>query len=135
MPDSTEHAVPESDLPAEEGVVAPAAAATRKRPKPGERRVQILQTLAAMLEQPGAERITTAALAAALQVSEAALYRHYIRTVTELGTWFSNHGLDHTRCQAALAFPAAQPAARASVEQHRDLAARFDVDVIEFPRP
>jgi TetR/AcrR family transcriptional regulator len=49
----------------------------RKRPKPGERRVQILQTLAAMLEQPGAERITTAALAARLSVSEAALYRHF----------------------------------------------------------
>jgi TetR/AcrR family transcriptional regulator len=51
--------------------------ATRKRPKPGERRVQILQALAAMLEQPGAERITTAALAARLSVSEAALYRHF----------------------------------------------------------
>ena len=50
---------------------------TRKRPKPGERRVQILQTLASMLEQPGAERITTAALAARLSVSEAALYRHF----------------------------------------------------------
>jgi TetR/AcrR family transcriptional regulator len=53
------------------------AAPTRKRPKPGERRVQILQALAAMLEQPGAERITTAALAARLEVSEAALYRHF----------------------------------------------------------
>lgn len=52
-------------------------AAPRKRPKPGERRVQILQTLAAMLQQPGAERITTAALAARLEVSEAALYRHF----------------------------------------------------------
>ncbi|MDM0090048.1 MULTISPECIES: nucleoid occlusion factor SlmA [unclassified Variovorax] len=49
----------------------------RKRPKPGERRVQILQTLAAMLERPGAERVTTAALAAQLDVSEAALYRHF----------------------------------------------------------
>lgn len=49
----------------------------RKRPKPGERRVQILHTLATMLEQPGAERITTAALAAKLEVSEAALYRHF----------------------------------------------------------
>jgi TetR/AcrR family transcriptional regulator len=49
----------------------------RKRPRPGERRVQILQTLAGMLEQPGAERITTAALAAKLDVSEAALYRHF----------------------------------------------------------
>ena len=56
---------------------AEAAPAARKRPRPGERREQILQTLAAMLEQPGSERITTAALAARLQVSEAALYRHF----------------------------------------------------------
>ena len=56
---------------------ASAAAPARKRPKPGERRVQILQALAAMLEQPGAERVTTAALAARLDVSEAALYRHF----------------------------------------------------------
>ena len=53
------------------------AVATRKRPKPGERRVQILQVLAEMLQQPGAERVTTAALAARLAVSEAALYRHF----------------------------------------------------------
>ncbi|MBP6854259.1 MAG: nucleoid occlusion factor SlmA [Rhodoferax sp.] len=53
------------------------APAQRKRPRPGERRVQILEALAAMLEQPGAERITTAALAARLEVSEAALYRHF----------------------------------------------------------
>jgi len=51
--------------------------AARKRPKPGERRVQILHTLAGMLEQPGSERVTTAALAARLSVSEAALYRHF----------------------------------------------------------
>ena len=53
------------------------ALVARKRPKPGERRVQILQALATMLEQPGSERITTAALAARLDVSEAALYRHF----------------------------------------------------------
>ncbi len=52
-------------------------AVVRKRPKPGERRVQILQALATMLEQPGSERITTAALAARLDVSEAALYRRF----------------------------------------------------------
>ena len=45
--------------------------------KPGERRLQILQKLAAMLENPRAERVTTAALAARLGVSEAALYRHF----------------------------------------------------------
>jgi TetR/AcrR family transcriptional regulator len=49
----------------------------RKRPKPGERRIQILQMLASMLEQPGSDRITTAALAGKLEVSEAALYRHF----------------------------------------------------------
>ena len=62
----------------EESVVAtPVQTAVRKRPRPGERRVQILQALAAMLQQPGGERITTAALAARLEVSEAALYRHF----------------------------------------------------------
>ena len=45
--------------------------------KPGERRLQILQTLASMLENPRGEKVTTAALAARLDVSEAALYRHF----------------------------------------------------------
>jgi TetR/AcrR family transcriptional regulator len=66
-------AVDPQEAPAEAAIEAPA----RKRPKPGERRVQILQTLAGMLEEPGADRITTAALAARLEVSEAALYRHF----------------------------------------------------------
>jgi TetR/AcrR family transcriptional regulator len=45
--------------------------------KTGERRHQILQTLAEMLEHPAGEKVTTAALAARLKVSEAALYRHF----------------------------------------------------------
>lgn len=45
--------------------------------KPGERKLQILQTLAEMLQNPKGEKITTAALAARLDVSEAALYRHF----------------------------------------------------------
>ncbi len=67
MPDQEPHE------PTADEVSAP----TRKRPKPGERRLQILQTLAAMLQQPGAERVTTAGLAAKIGVSEAALYRHF----------------------------------------------------------
>ena len=43
----------------------------------GERKTQILQTLAHMLENPAAEKVTTASLAARLEVSEAALYRHF----------------------------------------------------------
>lgn len=45
--------------------------------KTGQRKAQILQTLAQMLEVPAAEKITTAALAGRLDVSEAALYRHF----------------------------------------------------------
>ncbi|TCV85192.1 nucleoid occlusion factor SlmA [Sulfurirhabdus autotrophica] len=45
--------------------------------KPGERKMQILQTLAEMLQKPQGTKITTAALAAKLDVSEAALYRHF----------------------------------------------------------
>src|SRR3954453_23200234 len=43
----------------------------------GERRLDILKALAEMLEAPKWERITTAALAEKLDVSEAALYRHF----------------------------------------------------------
>ena len=45
--------------------------------KPGERKQQILETIAHMLETPTQEKITTASLAAKLDVSEAALYRHF----------------------------------------------------------
>ena len=72
MPDTA----PEPEI-SPSGFTAPAEIQPKKRPKPGERRVQILQALATMLEKPGAERITTAALAARLEVSEAALYRHF----------------------------------------------------------
>ena len=53
------------------------AGVARKRPRPGERRLQILQVLAEMLQNPKGERVTTAALAAKIEVSEAALYRHF----------------------------------------------------------
>jgi TetR/AcrR family transcriptional regulator len=76
-PPEAAEALGPSSIPMPFDVLASAAIAPRKRPKPGERKVQILQTLAAMLEQPGADRITTAALAAKLDVSEAALYRHF----------------------------------------------------------
>lgn len=52
-------------------------ASSGRRRKPGARRLQILQTLATMLEDPKGEKVTTAALAAQLSISEAALYRHF----------------------------------------------------------
>lgn len=79
MSDTNPQAMPDEEVeaPAADADAAAPAKPSRKRPKPGERRIQILQTLAAMLEEPGAERVTTAALAARIEVSEAALYRHF----------------------------------------------------------
>lgn len=74
---NAECTMPDANAPLADTADITLSTAARKRPKPGERRVQILQTLASMLEQPGGERITTAALAARLEVSEAALYRHF----------------------------------------------------------
>jgi TetR/AcrR family transcriptional regulator len=45
--------------------------------KPGERRLQILQVVASLLEDPAGPRITTALLAEKVGVTEAALYRHF----------------------------------------------------------
>jgi TetR/AcrR family transcriptional regulator len=80
----SEDAAADATTPLPDGAIVPGStpaalpvAAVRKRPRPGERRVQILETLATMLQEPGAERVTTAALAAKLDVSEAALYRHF----------------------------------------------------------
>jgi TetR/AcrR family transcriptional regulator len=45
--------------------------------RPGERKLQILQTIAEILQDPKGEKITTALMAKKLDVSEAALYRHF----------------------------------------------------------
>jgi TetR/AcrR family transcriptional regulator len=66
-----------STSPIENSAVENQESIVRKRPKPGERRIQILQALAQMLENPQGDRVTTSALAAKIQVSEAALYRHF----------------------------------------------------------
>lgn len=78
LPDPTgDNGAPPEPGPQDLAIAPRPVPPVRKRPKPGERRVQILQTLASMLEQPGSERITTAALASRIGVSEAALYRHF----------------------------------------------------------
>jgi len=67
----------QNDQAATEGDLSEEVKVVKTRLKPGERRIQILQALATMLERPGAERVTTASLAAHIGVSEAALYRHF----------------------------------------------------------
>ena len=61
--------------------------------KPGERRLQILQTLASMLENPRSEKVTTASLAAKLDVSEAAL-RQSLRIAQAANGWHGDAQAD-----------------------------------------
>jgi hypothetical protein len=68
-------------------------------------------------------------------IGQAVLYRHYIRCTSDLDPWFHHHRLDRVRCEAALAFPTGAAAAAKTVAAHRDLARRYGVHVIEFPRP
>jgi TetR/AcrR family transcriptional regulator len=48
-----------------------------RQAKAGEKKLHILQTIAEMLERPEGVKVTTALLARQLDVSEAALYRHF----------------------------------------------------------
>ena len=57
--------------------MADAETRSEGRSKRGNRREEILQALALMLENSPGNKITTAALAAEVGVSEAALYRHF----------------------------------------------------------
>jgi hypothetical protein len=68
-------------------------------------------------------------------IGQAVLYRHYIRSAAELDPWFELHGLDRISCQAALAFPKAAPATEKIIQRLRALAALYNVEVVEFPRP
>lgn len=68
-------------------------------------------------------------------IGQAVLYRHYIRSAAELDPWFEHHGLKRTECRAALAFPTAAPPTEPVIKRLRQLAALYDVEVIEFKRP
>lgn len=62
-------------------------------------------------------------------ITQAILYRHYIRTATLLDSWFTKLGLARHECQAALAFPTCAPGV---ADRHRKVANLCEVEVIEF---
>lgn len=68
-------------------------------------------------------------------IGQAVLYRHFIRSADAFAPWFTHHGLDRVGCRAALAFPIAAAGAAKTIDRLRDLAARYDVEVIQFVRP
>lgn len=67
-------------------------------------------------------------------LSQAVLYRHFIRSADALEPWFTHHRLDRVGCHAALAFPVAAAGASKTIDRLRDLANRCDVE-IQFARP
>jgi hypothetical protein len=68
-------------------------------------------------------------------ISQAVLYRHFIRSANQLDPWFAHHGLKRLECRAALAFPTAATGTTGRIASLRDLASRYSVEVIEFARP
>lgn len=68
-------------------------------------------------------------------ITQAVLYRHYIRSVDALDAWFRDRGLARTQCGAALAFPRAAAGTEKSIESLALLASYFDVEVVQFDRP
>ncbi len=62
---------------ATENVTEYATKGETRAAKAGEKKLQILHTIAEMLERPEGVKVTTALLARQLDVSEAALYRHF----------------------------------------------------------
>jgi len=68
-------------------------------------------------------------------IGQAVLYRHYIRSASDLDGWFSLYDLKRTECDAALAFPTGSSGASATLGRLRALAKLYAVEVIEFDRP
>jgi hypothetical protein len=68
-------------------------------------------------------------------IGQAVLYRHFIRSAESLDPWFACHDLRRADCCSALAFPVASGRSAATIARLRDLARRYDVEVIEFARP
>lgn len=65
-------------------------------------------------------------------ITQAILYRYYIRGAILLDPWFTKLGLARQECQAAVAFPACAPGV---ADRHRKVADLCEVEVIEFTQP
>jgi hypothetical protein len=64
-------------------------------------------------------------------ITQAVMYREFIRRAEVFYPWFEDKGLDARRCQAALAFPTMVPKQKKLLQYHKDVARAFGVEVIE----
>jgi hypothetical protein len=67
-------------------------------------------------------------------ITQAVLYREFIKTATMLHPWFFDKKLDPLKCKAAIAFPRMEkkPKQQMLLKQHKDVAKAFGVEVIEI---
>ena len=67
-------------------------------------------------------------------ITQAVLYREFVKNAKELHPWFSIKGINPTKCKAAIAFPKLRtiPKHQMNLKQHKDVAKAFDVEVIEI---
>jgi hypothetical protein len=67
-------------------------------------------------------------------ITQAVLYRQFIRKATSFHEWFSRQGLDALQCQCAVAFPKMEriEAHQKLLKQHQSVARAFDVSIIEI---
>jgi hypothetical protein len=67
-------------------------------------------------------------------ISQAVLYREFIRKTPAVRDLLQlNKGLDATACKALVAFPEPESSDLGQINQLRELAADFDVEVVKFP--
>jgi hypothetical protein len=65
-------------------------------------------------------------------ISQAVLYREFIRRADQLHPWFEKNGLDAKRCEAVVAFPKMKPNQKNILSQHRAVADFFRVRIVEL---
>jgi hypothetical protein len=67
-------------------------------------------------------------------ITQAVLYREFVKNASELHPWFLEKGINPARCQAAIAFPKMRtiPKHKMILKQHKDVAKAFSVEVIEI---
>jgi hypothetical protein len=67
-------------------------------------------------------------------VSQAVLYREFIRRATHLAPWFERFGLDHTACRAAVVVPEFRAEHTIWKDRLTRVCAVFDVELVTVPR-
>jgi len=67
-------------------------------------------------------------------ITQAVLYREFIRRAKELHSWFERQSLDASQCRAAIAFPKMESNQKQQelLRHHQEVARAFGVEVIEI---